>query len=134
MAGGGHAWRLGGLGERSMEMFAYLAGSSLPLAFLVFVGSYFAVGRRNKIRLPLKETVSLFVLLWIITACLWLTFRALLADQDEFIRSTMGNLWGPLIVGIIIGRALVLWRRKAHAQSRNFSNKEAQDGATGDRP
>lgn len=100
-----------------MEMFAYLAGSSLPLAFLVFVGSYFGIGKEIKTKLPFKETVSLFVLLWIITAGLWFMFRVVLVGQNELIRSTVGNLLGPLVVGIIIGRTLVSWRRKAHAQS-----------------
>ena len=96
-----------------MKMFAYLAGTTLPLAVMVYVGSYFGIWKRNTVRLPLFEAVGIFFLMWLITAGLILTFRVLLAEQDELTRSTVGGLWGPLIVGILIGRTLVSLRRKS---------------------
>ena len=98
-----------------MEMFAVLAGSSLPLAVMVFVGSYFGIWKRNTTKLLFRQAISLFLLLWVITAGLWLFFYFILIGQDEPIPAA-GKLWGPLIIGIIIGRRLVNSRRKANSK------------------
>ena len=99
-------------------MIAYIIGSSFPLALFIFAGSYFGIWKKNLVKLPRIEAVSLFFILWVITGLLLLIFRVLLASQDQLTRSTIGNLWGPLIVGIIIGRALTSWRRKIHAHNQ----------------
>jgi len=91
---------------------------AFPLALFIFAGSYFGIWKKNLVKLPRIEAVSLFFILWVITGLLLLIFRVLLASQDQLTRSTIGNLWGPLIVGIIIGRALTSWRRKIHAHNQ----------------
>ncbi|MGE3482270.1 MAG: hypothetical protein AB7K73_12755 [Gammaproteobacteria bacterium] len=100
-----------------METIAFLVGSSLPMAVLVFVGSYVGIWKRNQIKLPFWDKIGLFFALWLISAGLWLLFRIILSGQDEVIRSTVGNLWGPLVVGIIVGRSLVSWRRKVREET-----------------
>ena len=87
------------------------ASSALPLTVLVFVGSYFGIWKRQPIKVPGLEVLGLFFALWAITAILLALFRAMLSDQDEVIRSAIGNLWGPLILGVIAGRSLMQWRR-----------------------
>lgn len=101
-----------------METFVYLVGSSLPMALLLFVGSYFGLWKRNEKKLPAKEAVILFFALWLIAAILIIAFNIILAGQDELTRSTIGNLWGPLILGIIIGRTIASWLRKVNAQKQ----------------
>ena len=107
-----------------METFAYLASSTLPMALLVFAGSYFGIWKRNEHKLPAKEAVILFFVLWVISAILIITFKLLLAGQDELTQSTIGNLWGPLILGIIIGRNIADRRRKVNAQKHSTSSNE----------
>jgi len=101
-----------------------MVGSSLPLALLIFAGSYFGIWKKNTIRLPRGEAIALFFILWAVTMGLLLVFRALLINQDELTRSTVGNLWGPLLVGIIIGRRLVSWRRKKHGRDQEKAMTE----------
>jgi len=105
-----------------MEMISYYAGTTLPMALLVFVGSYFGIWKKNEIKLPPNEVIGLFVLLWILSAILTVGFHLALAGQDELTRSTVGNLWGPLIVGVIIGRNIADWRRKVNAQKKAQQN------------
>ena len=95
-----------------MEEIVYIAGSSLPMAFLIFVGSYFGLWKRREKKLPLKEAAIMFVVCWILATILIIAFRVLLSGQDELTQSTVGNLWGPLIVGVIIARNLVDRRLK----------------------
>ena len=101
-----------------METFAYFAGSTFPMAVLVFVGSYFGIWKRNKHKLPAKETIILFFVLWLISGILLIVFKIVLSGQDELTQSTIGNLWGPLVVGIIIGRNITDWRRKVNAKKQ----------------
>lgn len=95
-----------------MEEIAYFIGSAFPMGLLIFVGSYFGLWKRRKSKLPFKETVILFFSFWVLSAILIVIFKLLLANQDELIQSTIGNLWGPLIAGIIIGRNIVDKRHK----------------------
>ena len=95
-----------------MEAIAYIIGSSLPMGIFIFVGSYFGMWKRRESKLPFKETIFIFIGLWILAIILIIAFRILLSDQDELIQSTVGGLWGPLIVGIIIGRNIVDKRHK----------------------
>ncbi|BCO31166.1 hypothetical protein TspCOW1_12690 [Thiohalobacter sp. COW1] len=101
-----------------METFAYLASSTLPMAVLAFVGSYFGIWKRNEHKLPASEAIILFFVLWVISAILIILFKIMLAGQGELTQSTVGNLWGPLIVGIIIGRIIADWRRKVNAKKK----------------
>ena len=98
-----------------MEMIAYIAGSSLPMALLIFVGSYFGIWKRRKHKLPIKESIILFFVFWLLAVMLIIAFKVLLSGQDELTQSTIGNLWGPLIVGIIVGRYIVEWRHKVNS-------------------
>jgi TRAP-type C4-dicarboxylate transport system permease large subunit len=95
-----------------MDAIAYIVGSSLPMALLVFVGSYFGLWKRREKKLPLSEAVIMFFLCWALVTVLIIAFRVLLSGQDELTQSTVGNLWGPLIVGIMICRNLVERRLK----------------------
>jgi len=106
-----------------MENISYLVGSTLPMALLVFVGSYFGLWKRNEYTLPAKEAVVLFFALWIISAILVIAFKIIFSSLDELTQSTVGNLWGPLIVGIIIGRTIVSWRRKVNARKQLVSSE-----------
>ena len=101
-----------------MVAFAYFAGSAFPMAVLVFVGSYFGIWKRNEHKLPAKETIILFFVLWLISAILVIVFKVSLSGQDEATQATIGNLWGPLIVGIIIGRNIADWRRKVNLKKK----------------
>ena len=95
-----------------METIAYLIGSSLPMGLFIFAGSYFGIWKRRESKLPFKEAILIFIGLWVLALLLIIAFRALLSGQDELIQSTVGGLWGPLIVGIIIGRNIVDKRHK----------------------
>ena len=95
-----------------MEAIAYIIGSSLPMGIFIFVGSYFGMWKRRESKLPFKETIFIFIGLWILAIILIIAFRILLSDQDELIQSTVGGLWGPLIVAIIIGRNILDKRHK----------------------
>jgi len=100
-----------------MEMIAEQIGFTFALALAVFVGSYFGVFRRNKTKLPVKDLLGLFFLLWLISAVLFFLFifSALLSGLDQAAMPEGIYLLGPLIFGILIGRKLVSWRRKIHA-------------------
>jgi len=108
-----------------MEIVAYLAGSTLPMALLVFVGSYPGIWKRSEHKLPAKEAVILFFALWVISAVLIIGFKIILAGQDELTQYTIDTLWGPLIVGIIIGRSIANWRRRVNAQKQLESNRKS---------
>jgi hypothetical protein len=95
-----------------MEEIAYFIGASLPMAVFIFIGSYFGLWKRRKSKLSFKETVILFLSFWVLSAILTIIFKLLLSGQEELIQSTIGNLWGPLIVGVIIGRKIIEWRHK----------------------
>lgn len=95
-----------------MNTILHVAASSLPMALLIFVGSYFGIWKRRESKLPFKEAILIFIGLWILTTILIIAFRILLSGQDELIQSTVGSLWGPLIVGVIIGRNIVNKRHK----------------------
>lgn len=105
-----------------MEMFQYYAGATLPMALLVFAGSYFGIWKKNEVKLPPNEVIGLFVFIWVLSAALMLAFHLALANQDELTRTTIGNLWGPLIVGVIIGRNVADWRRRINAQKNTQQN------------
>ena len=98
-----------------MEAIAYVVGSSLPMGLLIFVGSYFGLWKKREKKLPLSETAIMFVACWVLAIILIIAFRVLLSGQDELTQSTVGNLWGPLIVGIIIARNLVDKRLKTNS-------------------
>jgi len=95
-----------------METIAYIVGSSLPMALLIFVGSYFGLWKKREKKLPLNETAIMFIACWVLATILIISFKLLLSEQDELIQTTVGNLWGPLIVGITIARNLVDKRLK----------------------
>jgi len=94
-----------------MELIAYYAGFTFPIALLVFVGSYFGIWKKTEARLPAGEVAALFFFLWVVTALLMLGFRLALGGQG----AAAVDLWGPLVAGVIIGRSLVDWRRRTHA-------------------
>jgi len=98
-----------------MDIIAYYIGSSLPITILIFIGSYFGLWKRRSTKLSFKETLVIFLSFWILSVLLIILFDIILAGQDELIKSTIGNLWGPLIVGISIGRNIVEWRHKKRA-------------------
>ncbi len=95
-----------------MDTILPIAASSLPMALLIFVGSYFGIWKKRESKLPFKETILIFIGLWILATILIIVFKILLSNQDELIQSTVGDLWGPLIVGVIIGRNVVDKRHK----------------------
>jgi len=92
--------------------WAMLLGSAVPLTLLVFAGTFWGVWKRSYVKLPIHESILIFLSLWAISILLKAIFSAALINTDEVIRSTVSNLWGPLILGIAIGRALVKWRQK----------------------
>jgi len=110
-----------------MEAIAYIIGSSLPMGLFIFVGSYFGIWKRRESKLPLKESILIFIGLWVLALVLIITFRILLSGQDELIQSTVGGLWGPLIVGVIIGRSIVDKRHIALRDNLIKKSYEADD-------
>jgi len=107
-----------------VEMVTYYAGATLPMALLVFAGSYFGIWKKNKVKLPLSEVIALFAFLWVLSALLIIGFSFILAGQDELTRSTIGNLWGPLVVGVLVGRSVADWRRRINAQKSKVARME----------
>ena len=102
-----------------MDYLAAIIGGSLPLGLLIFVGSYFGIWRKNPIKLPRLEAFSIFLGAWILAAILIIIFRILLNDQDPEIQQLVGTLWGPLVIGVIIGRKVTAWRRKRQQPQGN---------------
>lgn len=105
-----------------MEDISYYAGTTLPMAALVFVGSYFGIWKKNEVKLPLYEAIGLFIFLWVLSAILNVGFNLALAGRDELTQSTIGNLWGPLIAGVIIGRNVADWRRRVNEKKKSQKN------------
>ena len=97
-----------------MDYLILLISSSLPLGLFVFVGSYFGIWRKNTTKLPILEAIVIFFGCWLLTAILLLLFKIILIGQDAETRQVFGTLWGPLIVGILIGRRVTDWRRALH--------------------
>ena len=97
-----------------MDMIPYIAVSSLPMGSLLFVGSYFGISKTRRQKLPAKEVIILFFAFWLLAAVLIIVFKVLLSGQDESIQSMIGDLFGPLIIGLIIGRNIVQWRHKVN--------------------
>lgn len=110
-----------------MDAFAEQIGFTLSLGFMVFVGSYFGIFKRNKTKLPGGELVGLFLFLWLLSAGLLMVFGALLSTLDQESMPAGINLLGPLVVGILVGRKIVSWRRQSHA-----AETEATSGSSGD--
>jgi uncharacterized transporter YbjL len=71
-----------------------------------------------------QEAVMLFFALWIISGVLIIAYILLLAGKNELTQATIGNFWGPLIVGIIIGRNIVNWHRKESTQKQLSTSHE----------
>lgn len=107
-----------------MESFSIYAGFSLPIAILVFVGSISYIGKRKpeQRKLSVVEVIMLFLGLWFISAALIFIFKIMFAGQDDMLLSTVGDLWGPLIVGVVVGRGIVNWRRNISSK-KNTSNQ-----------
>ena len=95
-----------------MDALAEQIGFTLSLGLMVFVGSYFGIFKRNKTKLPGGELVGLFLFLWLLSAGLLMLFGALLSTLDQESMPEGMNLLGPLIVGILVGRKIVSWRRQ----------------------
>lgn len=106
-----------------MNNIAVMLGGSLPMGVLIFVGSYFGIWRKNTVKLPWGEVFGIFVGAWVLAIVLLLLFQLILAGQDAQLRQDIGGLWGPLVVGVLIGRKFTAWRRA------QLSSKEAAQPA-----
>ncbi|MDZ7789720.1 MAG: hypothetical protein U5L08_04350 [Xanthomonadales bacterium] len=95
-----------------MDLLAYYAGFSFPIALLAFIGAYFGVWKSADTKLPTGEVVSLFFSLWVLSAVLVLGFHLVIGPQNE----SAADLWGPLIAGVLIGRFIVNWRCEVWSQ------------------
>jgi len=96
-----------------MNYLMFVIGSTLPMAFLVFVGSYFGIWKRRERKIPYYEAVILFIVLWVVAAVLTLLTSSVFSGYEEAAKN-QANLWGPLLIGIFVGRRIVDWRTKVN--------------------
>ena len=101
-----------------MKTFIVLAGYTFPIAAFIFAGSYFGIWKRIEQKLPTNETIILFFVIWVISATLIFVFKILLEGQVKLTQSSDVNLLWTIIIGIIIGRNIIGWRRNVNTKKR----------------
>ena len=102
---------------------AEIIGYTLPLGIAVYIGSYVGVFKRQDMKLSGGEKVGLFFGLWLLSAVLLILFATLLSSVDlGSVPRESVYLAGPLIVGIIVGRKIVKWRRDKRASENQAAN------------
>lgn len=111
-----------------MQYVAMILGGSLPMGLLIFVGSYFGIWRKNTVKLPWGDVFGIFIGAWMLAAVLLIAFQVMLSGQDQEIRQVVGTLWGPLIVGVLIGRKFTSWRREKIKMAESQSKLSPDSG------
>jgi hypothetical protein len=111
-----------------LNYLALILGGSLPMGVLIFVGSYFGIWRKNTVKLPWGEVIGIFIGSWVLAIVLQLGFQVILSGQDPQFRQVFGGLWGPLVVGILIGRKFTSWRREKIKEQAGTAPAEPTKG------
>lgn len=88
------------------------------MAVFVFVGSYLGLWKRNNKKLPVRETIVLFVALWVVSAGLIVLFKAVGSSYVQLAQANIDVL-GPLVIGVIIGRKVISWRHEVRSERPN---------------
>lgn len=101
-----------------MEYLILKISSALPMALLIWVGTKYGVAKSHGSKppkLPINESIAIFLTLWLLAAILVTAFHFLLSGMSKE-DQLVPELLVPLIVGIAAGIYIVEWRQKVNAR------------------
>ncbi len=114
-----------------IDQIAWAIGFSFPTAIFIFCGSYFGIFKRRKEKLRGIEPLVLFSLIWFLSIILIMLFKLFSRDITSSLGKSNLETFGPIVVGVILGRIYVNWRlrKKAEAVALNklATNMTVQD-------